>query len=91
MKGWAEANGPGNFVWLGLDSALIRYRDIAGPSYGPPYHLRADAVAGRPGGASEPKIYSLLTVAWGLGVCLLGIIALFGGKAGALVLRAKSG
>lgn len=79
MPGWAEANGPARFVWLGLDSAVTRYRDLAGPSDEPPYRLCAEPIAGRPGGPPEPEMLSLWTLLWAGIVVVLGSIALIGG------------
>jgi len=82
LPGWAEANGPGALVWLALDSAILRYRDLAGPGCNPPYRLRPEAIAGRPGGPSRPEPFSLGTVAWSALVVVLGVIALFAGSRG---------
>lgn|GEM_PF-1265051 len=80
MPGWAEANGPGGFVWLGMDSAVIRYRDLAGPPYDPPYRLRPVVVAGRPGGPEPPVIFSRSVLLGGSILIVLGLFALFGGR-----------
>ncbi len=74
--GWAEANGPGRVVWLGLDSSVVRYRDLE--TIEPPYRLARHIVAGRPGGSPEPSVSVLLVVLLAFGALFCGAMAIRG-------------
>lgn len=71
--GWADANAPLPFMWLGMTSDVIRAHDIDGDPTETPYRVKKHFVAGAPGGPKRP---SLLT-AGAFGLSLAAIIALF--------------
>jgi len=71
--GWADANAPVPFMWLGMTSDLIRAHDIDGDPVELPYRIKKRFVAGAPGGPKRPS--RLTTSAFGLS--LVAIIALF--------------
>ncbi|HDS74088.1 MAG TPA: hypothetical protein ENN56_00975 [Firmicutes bacterium] len=54
--GWADANNPEPFMWLGMTSDLIRAHDIAGDPTEIPYRVKKQFIAGAPGGPKQPAI-----------------------------------
>ena len=70
--GWAEMNGPGKVVWLGLDSSIVRYHDLL--STKPPYRVARHITAGRPGPQTAPAYVSVSLILSGV----LGILCLIG-------------
>ena len=70
--GWAQSNGRGQLVWLGLDSAVVRYRDML--SFDPPYRLSRHIVAGRPGGPPEPAPWTATMSMMGIMVLVLALV-----------------
>ncbi len=77
MPRWADVNGVGQLVWLGLDSSVVRAHDVSDDSLGIPYRLKADRVAGRPGGPPRPTLVGP-GVAASLAVALAGLLAAAG-------------
>jgi hypothetical protein len=71
--GWADANAPVPFMWLGMTSDVIRAHDIDGDPVKMPYRMKKQFVAGAPGGPKRPS--SLTMGAFGLS--LVAIVALF--------------
>jgi hypothetical protein len=77
LAGWADVNGPGGFVWLGLDSTILRKRDIMNPT-APPYKLAPTIRCGSVGIAPEPKVWDVvnIVIATLAGACIAACWAL---------------
>jgi hypothetical protein len=73
---WAESNGPGRLVWLGLDSSIVRNRDVENLT--PPYRLRPRPRLGTPGSIPEPTVWTPLMFMMGTVALLLALIAALG-------------
>jgi len=78
LAGWADINGPGGLVWLGVDSSVLRAHDLATPTLALPYRLREGAIAGRPGGPPQPAAFTPLALGLAPFVLVLGAVALVG-------------
>lgn len=81
LPGWADANEPYDFMWLGITSDVLRTRDIVGDPGELPYRVGNSILAGSPGGRPKPMLVSASVLAlWVAG--LAGIaIAVFGQRA----------
>ncbi|HQI76113.1 MAG TPA: hypothetical protein PK384_06345 [Candidatus Latescibacteria bacterium] len=61
QAGWSDLHGPGGFVWLGLDSAIIRTRDIVNPD-SPPYRLARVIRSGSFRVAKAPRVWDMANI-----------------------------
>lgn len=80
LPGWADANEPYDFMWLGVTSEVLRARDLAGPANELPYRVSDAIRAGSPGGPPAPcPISGTILALWMFGAACAAV-AIAGGR-----------
>jgi hypothetical protein len=80
LPGWADANEPYDFMWLGVTSEVLRVRDLSGPADVLPYRVSDSIRAGSPGGPSAPGFISGTILALWLFGLACAAVAVAGGR-----------